>query len=162
MKGVYFVMVLMQYICTGTSTKGTIMSTSSSRPGVYMIPHCRSSYLTDLKWQLGNDYLNTESVKLSQNTSQDSWDHKGNDMKEAYCLLKFVYWVLNNHLDEYSEPECIELRHVVKESCQKAHELADFCLWWFFQHSTVNLVIWQAEILNIELLDQGIDLICRL
>ena len=43
-KGVSFVIHLMQYIWMKTSRKGTIMRISSSRPGVNIIPQERSSW----------------------------------------------------------------------------------------------------------------------
>jgi len=39
--------------------------------------------------------------------------------------------VFYNPLNEDSEPETIELRHVIKECCEKAHELAYLCLYRF-------------------------------
>jgi len=43
MKGVCLMILEMKKICMGISTKGSIINTSSSYPGVNIIPHCRFS-----------------------------------------------------------------------------------------------------------------------
>ncbi len=74
-------------------------------------------------------------------------------MKEAYGLLKLMNGVFDDHLDEYSEPERVKLRHIVKEGCDEAHELADAGLTRSMGRRRVYLKIGQAKVADVELLD---------
>jgi hypothetical protein len=115
MKGVCLLIVLMQYICTGTKTKGTIIKSSSSRPGVNITPHYKSSYF-DIRLII-KTYLYSKSIKISQDSSEQGRDDESYHMKEANHFLEFVDRILDNLLNQHCEPECIKLGHIVEKGC---------------------------------------------
>ena len=60
--------------------------------------------------------------------------------------------IFNDHFDEYSEPECIELTHIVEQGGQETHKLANFGLIRLLFELAFYLIIGQTEILDVELL----------
>jgi len=67
MNGVCLLIVVMKYICNGTRMNGTIISISSSNPGVNIIPHWRSSYtkLNEQKLTSTPKELKDDRVKVN-------------------------------------------------------------------------------------------------
>lgn len=83
-------------------------------------------------------------------------------MEKADHLLQLVNRVLDDHLDQHGEPQRVELTHVVTECRQESHELAHFCLHRFVLYFVVNLIVRKTQVLDVELLKERVDLVCRL
>ena len=73
-------------------------------------------------------YLYSKGVVLGEDGCQNGRQDEGYGVKEAYSFLQLVNGVFDNHLDEYSKPECVKLRHIIEKRRQEAHKLADLGL----------------------------------
>lgn len=96
--GVCLLIVVIKYICMGTRINGTIIKISSSIPGVNMIPHCRSSYIT-LSSVSQNPYLDTKGVKRRQDHGENGRNNESDDMEKHNQSLELVDGVLDDLLD---------------------------------------------------------------
>jgi hypothetical protein len=98
--------LVMKKSCMGIMTKGSIISTSSSYPGLNIIPHYRFSYRS---YKDKVSYLNSKSVKLRDYDYKYSRYDKCNGVKKANKFLKSVDWIFYDLLDQNSKPQCVEL-----------------------------------------------------
>ena len=64
-------------------------------------------------------------MKLRKSESEPARDHNGQPVKHVDHPFKFVDGILNHLLDDDSEPEGVELRHVIAEGVHQAHRLAE-------------------------------------
>jgi hypothetical protein len=73
-------------------------------------------------------------------------------MKKHDKLPNFMDGIFDDLLDKYSEPQSIELRHIIEESSKKSHKLADLSLHWLIRNIHLNFVVWETQIFNVQLL----------
>ncbi len=107
-------------------------------------------------------YLYTKSVELCQNGSQTGREWKCDDVKEHYELAKFVDRVLDRLVDDHSEPQSIELRHIIEESSKKAHELADLSLHRLIRYIHLDFIIGETQVFDVKFLEKRVNFVCWL
>lgn len=88
--------------------------------------------------------LNTKGIEVRNNSDEHACYEEGDEMEKAYHPLHFMYGILDYLLYHYRKPQCIELRHVVKEGGKGAHDLANFSSSGNMGEVLFDLVVGQA------------------
>ena len=87
-------------------------------------------------------------MKLRQSECESTCDQYRQQVKGIYHALHLMYRVLYHLLYQHSEPQRVELGHVVTESVHEAHGLAQVCLWGSMRLAAIEYLIeGQGEIL---------------
>lgn len=107
-------------------------------------------------------YLHSEGVETGQHRRKYGTQHNGYDVEEHDGLLEFVDGVLDDHFDEHSKPQGVKLRHIVEKCGEKPHKLAHFRLHRLRRDVVIYLIIGQTKVLDVQLLQECVDLICAL